>query len=107
VTDSNFGTWLDSYEAGEFADRVDQHLRDLLRAAVGLQKKGSLTLKLVVDPTGTKVVTVATVESKLPQPDPEQQMFWVGLDGSLHDRPTSDVTMDMVDTSTGEILTSN
>ena len=103
MTGSNITGWLEAYEAGDFADRADQHLKDLLRAVVGLQKKGTLTLKVVVEPHGTKVVTTATVESKAPQPDPEQQIFWVELDGSLTDTQPA-VTSVMVDTTTGEIL---
>jgi len=103
VTDSNFGTWLDAYEAGDFAARADRHLKDLLRAVVGLQKKGMLTVKVTVEPHGTKVVTTALVESKCPQPDPEQQIFWVDLDGSLTDTQPS-VTSVRMDTSTGEII---
>lgn len=72
---------------GTLNDEATLALADLVAAVSALGKKGSLSVVLTVEPTGSagRTLTIAgSVKVKAPLPDPEVSIRFVGDAGTLH-----------------------
>lgn len=84
-------TLFSKHIAGLAGGQVDAvltaELADLVQAVSAMQKKGTLTLKITVDPVGSSGHAVQmTVDHKTapPRPQPDGSVLYVGDGGSLH-----------------------
>lgn len=74
---------------GEFAegrtnDELTAALAMLVQSVIACQKKGTLTLKIAVEPNGENTVRlVDSIEAKVPQKARGASIFFAGEDGSL------------------------
>lgn len=74
---------------GEFAegrtnDELSSALATLVQAVTATQKRGSLTLKLIVEPNGEQMIRlVDEITVKVPQRARGASIFFAGEDGSL------------------------
>jgi hypothetical protein len=81
-----FSEWVTDHAQGAVDDEMTLALADLVQAVAAHGKKGTVTLKVTVEPAGSGGRTVETsclVEAKAPQPDPEKSIFFVGERGSM------------------------
>jgi hypothetical protein len=77
-----------SHAQGDLDKEVTAELHELLDAVASTDKKGSLTIKIMVEPFNDVGAYKTTIESKLsaPKPDPKTRLYF--LDG--HDMVTND-----------------
>lgn len=71
---------------GELHDDLSAALHKLTEAVQGVRKKGALTLTITVEPAGRvehAVTVTGKVALKLPEPDPEEALWFIGRDGNL------------------------
>lgn len=79
---------LASHAQGDFDKEATLELHELLEAVASTDKKGTLTIKISVEPFNDVGAYKTTIESKLaaPKPDPKTRLYF--LDG--HDMVTND-----------------
>lgn len=83
----DFATWLERHARGTLNDELSMALAEVVEHVAHLEKKGTLTLTLTVEPAGSGGRTVSIsgkTASKPPAPNPEVGIFYVGESGSLH-----------------------
>lgn len=108
-----FSDWLNDHAQGLVNDEMTAALAEVVANVSHLRKKGSLTLKINIEPVGSGGRTVSTscvVTAKPPEADSEMSIFYVDSAGGLHrDDPfqTSFPDLQRVDQETGEIRTIN
>lgn len=76
-------------------------LANVATLAVELDRKGSVTLKFVVEKKGGRVIVAVGTEAKPPKPDAEVGLWHVGHDGLSKDDPYQT----RIDPATGELIT--
>ena len=82
-----FHEFVKRHARGTLNDEVTMALAEVAASVSDLEKKGSVVVTIVVEPAGSGGRTVAIgakVEAKLPKPDPELAVAYVGDGGSLH-----------------------
>jgi hypothetical protein len=104
-----FHTWLADHARGTLDDELTVALADVVEAVAHQEKKGVVVLELTVETAGRggrTVVIGGKVKVKLPEPAPEQSIFYVGEAGSLwRDDPFAERLDGMkVDPVTGEAI---
>lgn len=83
----SFAEEIAALARGTVNDEATLALSDVVEQVSALGKRGTLTVELVVEPSGSagRTVTIAgTVKSKPPKPDPEVSVRFVGDAGTLH-----------------------
>lgn len=78
-----------------------EELAQVAALAHALDRKGSVTVKFVVEKKGGRVMVVVGTEAKPPRPDAEAGLWHVGPDGLTKDDPYQG----RFDPTTGEIHT--
>jgi len=78
---------LGDLDKGDFLENASEELAKLILAVRKTEKRGSITLKISVDPTGEAFTIGGTLTSKLPQPKPLSIIRYATDDGlvSLRD----------------------
>jgi hypothetical protein len=82
-----FDDWIAGHARGTLNEEATAALGELVSAVSDLKKKGTLTIEITVEPTGTSgrmVMVGARVKTKVPQPDAELSVRYVGDGGTLH-----------------------
>ena len=79
----DFSTILRDLDGGSVNEEATHQLRLVVRAARVAGKKGTLTIKLDVEPDGRQFVISAKVDAKCPVPAPGITMFFADDDGDL------------------------
>jgi len=82
-----FAEWLADHARGTLNDEATAAFAEVVDAVAHLEKKGTLTVELVVEPAGSNgrtVVVYGRVKVKAPEAAPEASIFYVGDAGSLH-----------------------
>lgn len=81
-----FSEWVADHAHGTLDDQLTFALREVVKAVSDLQKKGSLNLKITVNPAGSggrTVFLVGELTAKPPCAEPEASIFYVGDGGGL------------------------
>lgn len=81
-----FADFITDHAQGVANDEITAALRDVVGQVQALDKKGSVVVKVEIEPAGTGSRTVSTavkVEAKPPQPDPFKSIFYPDQDGTL------------------------
>lgn len=106
-----FDEWLAEHRHGDATQEWADELAALAQAVQLTGKKGTLTIKLEVEPKGSTVVVTDHVDAKTPKFDREAAIYFVGEDGGLRrDRQArmmkrgDDGREHLVDPATGEVL---
>lgn len=68
---------------GRVVEEMTRQLREVVRAARSSQKKGSLVLKIDIEPDGRQFIVNAQVKPTIPTPTPGMTMFFANDDGDL------------------------
>lgn len=82
-----FSKILPLIDHGNLEDQLTAAISDVATEVGRLEKKGSVTLKLTIEPAGSggRSVTVAgVVDSKPPEPAPPTGFFFIDGGGGLH-----------------------
>ena len=82
-----FSEFITDHAQGAVDDEMTLAFAELVQAVAAHGKKGTLSLKITVEPAGSGGRTIETscvVEAKAPMPDPEKSIFFVGDRGSVH-----------------------
>lgn len=78
IPHQSFLAMLEMAREGTFTEYVEDKFEELNTEVVRLGKKGSLTIKVVVDPEGGNQVEYAIeCETKLPKRNPTKLSMWV------------------------------
>jgi hypothetical protein len=88
---------------GGIADATAE-FRQLVNEVTGTGRKGSMTFVLEVERTGStgrRVNIKGRWQSKLPKPEPEEAVFYVGDAGSLHQHDPFQERLPLGDAPTG------
>lgn len=76
--------WLRQHAGGELDRKVSDQLNELVRAVIDSGRKGSVTLRLVVERSDDlSVVVHPAIKSDIPQPSERPQHFYVDASGAL------------------------
>lgn len=101
---------LRDFRRGKVVDDLTEALAEVVKGVEETNKKGEITLKLVVQPQGkddNAMRVSAKVTSKVPRADLPDALFYADADGSLlRDDPTQSrmfADAEEVDPKTGEI----
>lgn len=82
-----FTDWIREHARGSLNDEMTAAMADVVLAVSTLEKPGTVTLKIKVEPIGTgdrTVVTSGQVSSSPPQPAPPASVFYPDAHGGLH-----------------------
>lgn len=79
----DFKDIIGDLDGGSVVEEATHQLRQVVRAARVAGKKGTLTLKIDVEPDGRQFVINAKVDAKLPVPAPAMTVFFADDDGDL------------------------
>jgi len=81
-----FSEWITEHARGTVDDEMTAAIAEVVEAVSHLDAKGTVTLKVTIEPAGSGCRTVATacvVEVKPPKPDAEKSIFYVAEGGAL------------------------
>jgi hypothetical protein len=80
-----FGSWVAEQRQGALHAELTEKLAELTAACVELEKKGTLTLKITVEPQKDKVTLFVTDDVKVAAPvaDRPSALYFADADGSL------------------------
>jgi len=81
-----FSEWITEHARGTVDDEMTAAIAEVVEAVSHLDAKGTVTLKVTIEPAGSGGRTVATacvVEVKPPKPDAEKSIFYVAEGGAL------------------------
>jgi hypothetical protein len=106
-----FPDFMRDHARGTVADEATATLAEVVARVAALGKKATMTITYTVLPAGSggrTVSLVGEVTSKLPIPDPEPSIYFVGDNGALlrddpFNRPHPGLIPKNVDPETGEI----
>ena len=82
-----FTDWIREHARGSLNDEMTAAMADVVLAVSTLEKPGTVTLKIKVEPIGTgerTVVTSGQVTASPPQPAPPASVFYPDAAGGLH-----------------------
>jgi hypothetical protein len=103
-----FDEWLRDHSDGSANVAATLELADVVKAVSSLRKKGHVTIEVRVAPiggSGRQIATAIHVTSKMPQPDPEASIEYVGDGGSLHREDPHQGKLDLRDVSIPMVIT--
>lgn len=82
-----FSTWIEKHARGALNDEATLALADVVQTVADIGKAGKLVIEITVKPAGSSKRSVAIggkVVEKMPTPEPELSVFFIGEGGSLH-----------------------
>lgn len=82
-----FSEWLEDHAQGHANDEITVDLADAVESVRVHNKPAEVTIKVKIEPAGghgRQVTTTVQSTAKLAKGDPEQSIFYVGEQGSLH-----------------------
>ena len=82
-----FDEWVREHSRGTLNEDMTAAIRNVVQAVTDLDKKGTVVLKLTIEPAGRHGRTVAIggeVEEKPPAPAPELSVYFPDEKGGLH-----------------------
>ncbi len=85
---------LSRLNEGRLMDQLSVELNAVIAAVQHTRKKGSLTLKLDIDPEKkihNGVYVTASIDGNEPKPPPPASLFFADDDGNLHTRDPSQI----------------
>lgn len=74
---------ISDLDDGRVVEELTHQLREVVRAARVSEKKGSVTLKIDIEPDGRQFIINASVKPTIPTPTPGMTMFFASDDGDL------------------------
>lgn len=83
----SFSEWIAKHARGVLNDEATIALADVVQTVADVGKAGKLVLEITVKPAGSSKRSVSIggkVVEKMPTPDPELSVFFIGEGGSLH-----------------------
>ncbi len=84
---TNFVETLALIRDGQLVIQATDELQDVITAVVEHGKKGSLTLKLMIEPNGDNAVTITSeVKATVPKPGVGKAIFFADQGGNLSRR---------------------
>ena len=86
---------LQGYRNGEVLDELGAMLRKVTEASLLAGKTGSVTLKLVVGPSGNAIAVTPEVSAKMPQAKRQAAIFFVDGDFNLTREDPTQVEMEL------------
>ena len=86
---------LQGYRNGEVLDELGTMLRKVTEASLLAGKTGSVTLKLVVGPSGNAIAVTPEVSAKMPQAKRQAAIFFVDGDFNLTREDPNQVEMEL------------
>lgn len=92
-----FAEWLAGHSNGRLADEAQMALAEAVQVTAERDADSTVTVVLKVSTAGSgkrSVFVTGQVLLKLPKPTPEPAYFWVGENGTLHDRDPYSPTFD-------------
>jgi hypothetical protein len=82
-----FSEWISKHARGVLNDEATIALADVVQTVADIGKAGKLVIEITVKPAGSSKRSVSIggkVVEKMPTPDPELSVFFIGEGGSLH-----------------------
>lgn len=78
-----FSDWLARHRRGDLDDEIGQKLAEVVSAVHMLNKPGSVTIRLNVEPSGRTVVLTDHVTAKVPEPSRDSAIYFATPLGEL------------------------
>lgn len=85
---TEFSTWIQDHARGDLDAEMTQALVDVAEGVLLVDKKpGTVTLTVTITKSGRMLVMSGDIKTKIPKPEAESSMHYLGDDGLTRDDP--------------------